>query len=120
MKNQKRSRESVLPKSLRCYAKKEEDHYFACCIDMCLGEQGDTIEEAMSNLKKLVVDYIELAVPDLQPGEQLFRSAPFSFVLEYHYIWLACKAMRCRHRIGENCSTNSKHQVFSCRTPALA
>lgn len=120
MKIRRKGNELIIEKSLRCYVKKEGDHYFACCIDICMGEQGDTIEEAKNNLNELITAHIQLAIPDLRPGEQLFKPAPFSFRVEYYYIWLVYNVVRCLRRLRENRSTTPENQVFSCHTPAVA
>jgi predicted RNase H-like HicB family nuclease len=115
VKIRRKGNELIIEKSLRCYAIKEGDHFFACCIDMGLADQGATLAEAKANLSSLIEDYIKIALEDLQPGEELFRPASLGFRLEYYKVWLFCHLSSLWRRLNRS----SYCQTFKC-TPAHA
>ena len=79
---------------LRCYAKRDGDLWVAFCLDLSLGTQADTLEEAKQKLDDQIREYVHdaLAGDDRKHAEYLLsRRAPLSFWLEYWAVKAAFK-----------------------------
>lgn len=74
-----------MTKILRCYAKKEQAHWVAVCIDLGLAAQAESLEQAKRKLESMVETYIQEAVTIHKDytKQLLSRQAPLSQRLEY-------------------------------------
>lgn len=103
---------------LRCYIVQRKDHFFACCIDLCLAAQADTREEAMSKVEEQIRSYVEdaLTVDREHAHQLLLRKAPLSQRLEYH--WVKFKHnMRNRKRPGGDDQSPGSDDIFNEQLP---
>jgi len=80
-----------LPVQFRCYA--EYDHavsaWVAVCVDLSLGAQADTLQEAKAKIHAQINDYFQDALDTRswsEALEMLSRKAPISLVYRYHTI----------------------------------
>ena len=73
---------------LRCYMVRREDYFFASCIDLGLGVQADSAEEAKKKLEQQIHSYIEEALTvDREYASQLLtRKAAMSERLLYSWL----------------------------------
>lgn len=73
---------------LRCYLVRREDYFFASCIDLGLGVQADSAEEAKKKLEQQIHTYIEEALTvDREYASQLLtRKAALSEHLLYNWL----------------------------------
>src|SRR3989338_3636929 len=86
------------PTLLRCYARPENNHYIAVCLELDLVDQGATLEEAKAALEENIVGYLESLTP--QNINQLFpRPAPLYVYLDYYRIHLLLFLARIIHSL---------------------
>jgi hypothetical protein len=71
---------------LRCYAKKEDSHWVAVCIDLSLAAQADSCKEAISKLESMINTYVNeaLTIHKEYKNQMLSRKAPLSQILYYY------------------------------------
>ena len=70
----------------RGYARKEDDHWFAICIDLNIAAQGEDPEEAIKTCTELIIEYLEFVCQEY-PGQikkYIPRPAPQEFFEEYY------------------------------------
>lgn len=76
-----------------CAVVQDEGRYFSLCIDLDVGSEGDTIEEAKKNLQEAVELYLEDSIsanlpilrptpPDENPLLQQFQNVKEKFTLK--------------------------------------
>jgi hypothetical protein len=88
-----------------------EGVYVATCLDLSLGAQADTIEEAVKKLTAQIDELYQDAKENPEHARALLnRPAPFSMWLEY---WVASVIARFMHR------KNPTEKVFSLREDCL-
>jgi hypothetical protein len=46
---------------LRCYTSKDDDVHIACCLDLCLCAQEDSVEKVKTKLRCMIDEYVEEA-----------------------------------------------------------
>jgi predicted RNase H-like HicB family nuclease len=63
--------------TLRCYAYRDKDGYYAVCLDLLLIVRRDTIDEAINELQRVITGYLEDAYVEGGWDEDLLpRPAP--------------------------------------------
>lgn len=86
------------PSVLHCYARPENDHYIAVCLELDLVDQGATLEEAKASLEENIAGYLESLTPENING--LFpRLAPFYIYLDYYRVRLLLLLARIIHNL---------------------
>ena len=70
----------------RGYARKEDDHWFAICIDLNIAAQGPGPEEAIKVCTELIIEYLEFVCQEYpaQLKKYIPRPAPNEFFEEYN------------------------------------
>lgn len=78
---------------VRCYSKKEGNHWVAVCIDLSLAAQAESQEAAISKLESMLTSYMHDAVTiDKDYFQQLIeRKAPIDQVLFWNYLKFSSK-----------------------------
>lgn len=105
---------------LRCYIKKEQDHFVAVCIDLCLAAQGESIQDARQKLDAQIRGYVEEALTvDSEYADQLLnRKAPFSQRAYFH--WILARLL-IKHKLlswlGRTNTQEDKEQAFKEAMP---
>lgn len=86
-------------RELRCYARKEGDHYVAMCVDLNVATQADSMEEVKKDLFDAIRGYL-ICVNQLgDKGKHLLhRRAPLSYWMEYYTIMILQKIISHIHR----------------------
>ena len=82
---------------VRCYAERVHGQWQAFCLDLSLGAQADTFEEARQKLDAQIREYIcdAVAGPDsAHVSALLTRRAPLRFWLKYWLIAVLSKVHR--------------------------
>ena len=100
---------------LRCYAKKEQSHWVAVCIDLSLAAQADTANEAIEKLEAMIDSYINeaLGIHKDYAKQLLSRKAPLSQMLSYYQAWCFSQLSKLFHRAANEPS----NRVFSEQYP---
>jgi hypothetical protein len=73
---------------LRCYAERDPDgSWFAICIDLNLYARAGSFKSAQKQLSVIISEYVREAFGQDREhfGQLMFRRAPLSFVLKYHW-----------------------------------
>jgi hypothetical protein len=72
--------------TLRCYARKEDNHWVAVCIDLSLATQADSSKEAIEKLESMMLTYVHDALNKHKnyADQLLSRKAPLSQRLFYY------------------------------------
>lgn len=72
----------------RGYAKQEDDHWTAICIDLNVVGQGDDPDEAIGACIALAMEYIDYVCQKYRDdlAKYLFRPAPVEFIDKYNEI----------------------------------
>lgn len=73
---------------IRCYAERVGDQWEAFCLDLSLGAQGETFDEAKHKLEEQIRELVHDALQgeDRENAPLLFaRKAPLSFWTHYWY-----------------------------------
>jgi predicted RNase H-like HicB family nuclease len=72
---------------LRCYAKKEQSHWVAVCIDLSLAAQADSPKEAIEKLEAMIKTYVDeaLTIHKDYADQLLTRKAPLSQLITYYH-----------------------------------
>jgi len=79
---------------LRCLIEREGSIYVAHCIDLCLGVQGDSVEEVKDLMHEAIGSYLTRVNEIYQEGDHesarklLTRKAPLSIQAKYFWAWL--------------------------------
>lgn len=73
---------------LRCYAERDDDSWFAICLDLNIYARGDTFDAARVDLMNQTKQYIQEAVTvDYEHFHDLIpRRAPARFWLKYGWV----------------------------------
>lgn len=77
----------MIGKPLRCVAYQESGLWVAVCLDLSLGAQADTFNQAKKKLESQIKDYIIDACnePDAVRRKLLRRPAPLGMWLKYYF-----------------------------------
>lgn len=80
--------------TVRSFVRRHADHYFACCIDLNLAAEGETVEVAMNRLRDASRSYLNTVLA--REGIEGFRHrpAPLSVKTEYHWLRLKSSVTR--------------------------
>jgi ribonucleotide reductase beta subunit family protein with ferritin-like domain len=72
---------------LRCYTSKDDDVHIACCLDLCLCAQEDSVEKVKTKLRCMIDEYVEEAYTvDKKYLSQLIpRYAPLGEWIRYYF-----------------------------------
>lgn len=90
---------------LRCYAKKEQSHWVAVCIDLSLAAQSDSPKEAIEKLEAMIKSYIDdaLTIHKDYADQLLTRKAPLSqLITYYHALCVSYLSKLCHKSNGDN------------------
>lgn len=86
------------PSVLHCYARPENDHYIAVCLELDLVDQGETLEKAKAALEENIVGYLGSLTPE--NINSLFpRPAPFYIYLDYYRVNVLISLARVIHNL---------------------
>lgn len=86
------------PRVLHCYARPENDHYIAVCLELDLVDQGATIEETKASLEENIAGYLESLTP--KDIDTLFpRPAPFYIYVDYYRVRLLVLLAKIIHKL---------------------
>jgi predicted RNase H-like HicB family nuclease len=97
-------RNRYYPAVLHCYARPENGHYIAVCLELNLCDRGETLEEAKASLEEDIVGYVKTLTPEELP--RLFpRYAPVSTYLDYYRVYLILLAGRWMRHLEEHWAT---------------
>lgn len=104
--------------TLRCYAKKEGNHWVAVCIDLSLAAQADSSKEAIEKLESMMLSYVNDALnKHKEYADQLLsRKAPFSQILFYYRALFVYRLSKICRKISSN-KNNGGSSVFSEHYP---
>ena len=104
---------------LRCYAKPEDGHVIAACVDLDLAVKADTLEAAKNELSQAIHSYLESLdeanIKDLFP-----RPAPLNVQIDYYFVTFLVRLLRVMKNIQNSFDTFSEvatpkgFQVVSC------
>jgi len=105
--------------TLRCYAKKEGNHWVAVCIDLSLAAQADSSKEAIEKLESMMLSYIDDAFnKHKEYADQLLsRKAPLSQRLFYYHALFVYYLSKICKKLSSNNNSNSNSSVFSEHFP---
>lgn len=72
----------------RGYARKEDDHWFAICIDLNIAAQGSNPDEAIEICGEMIVEYLNYVCQQFpkELDKYIPRPAPQEFMDEYNSI----------------------------------
>ena len=74
----------------RCYAYRDKDGYYAICLDLLLIVRRDNLDEAVSELREVIIGYLEsIMAHDDGSANLIPRPAPLGDWLRYY--WLLVK-----------------------------
>jgi len=74
----------------RCYAYRNKDGYYAICLDLLLIVRRDNLDEAVSELREVIIGYLEsIMAHDDGKANLIPRPAPLGDWLRYY--WLLVK-----------------------------
>jgi len=91
---------------LRCYVEKQGSQWLACCLDLCLATQADSLLEAKEKLRNQINEYVydALVGEDQAFAEQLLRRrAPLGDWLKYYGYVLLSQVGRCGNGLRPSC-----------------
>jgi len=73
--------------TLRCYAFKKDNKYYACCIDLNLVDQSDSMSEVIRLLTENIQGYLNIFIEKPELYDELIpRLAPLSYRIQYYWI----------------------------------
>jgi len=75
--------------SFRCYTYQDGDLFLADCLDLMLMSQGTTMEEAIHDLREMVLGYLEWAEQQGQTERLVPRSAPLRDWLKFYGLYIS-------------------------------
>lgn len=73
--------------SFRCYAYRDGDLFLADCLDLMLMSQGATMEDAIRDLRGMILGYLEWAEQQGQIKQFIPRPAPLRDWLKFYALY---------------------------------
>lgn len=117
-----------LPKKLRCYSVRQENGWFALCLDLNLAAEADSLEEVRQHLDAIIQDYLDdvIAHPE-HLADLVPRHAPLRFWLEYYGIrtrmglrrFLLSRGEGVSRKMLDDCREDSRDCTFVKNTQSL-
>ena len=93
------------PYILRCYARPEEDHFIAVCIDLDIVVKSQSIQTVQEEMTKAIQLYFSSL--DKKNFRDLFpRPAPLQVMLDYYRVLLIVRFLTVQH------SLKNSFQIF--------
>lgn len=119
--------QNALPKRLRCYSVRQENGWFALCLDLNLAAEADSLEAVRQHLDSIIQDYLDDAQAHPEHWADLVpRRAPLRFWLEYYVVWARMVLRRLllgRHddasRVRGDCRDDGRACAFEKNPPSL-
>ncbi len=75
--------------SFRCYAYQDGDLFLADCLDLMLMSQGATMQEAIRDLREMILGYLEWAEQQGQIKPFIPRPAPLRDWLKFYGLYVS-------------------------------
>jgi len=82
---------------------REGPHFIAYCLDFNLASQGNSVEEALSNLKETVSFYVKTEFSEGKTFDQMRRRPPLSIKLKFYGIVICCLANALFRHFNDKC-----------------
>ncbi len=73
---------------LRCYALQRGDRAFACCLDLALADEAETLDAAVKKLQENITGYLELHARRGASVGSIRRPAPLRYYARYYQCML--------------------------------